>query len=96
MNEAYWRARWEPLAGKIGDDLARNVELSQRIYDLTIELSGIGPLNARRAGVEAERQRLITERERNDHVIAEDKAALADIQEEGRRAGALPGWFRSR
>lgn len=93
-DEAYWRARWTPLHAKIGADLNKGVTLASRIYSLTVELVGIGPLNARRAGVEAERQRLITEAQTLDDTIRADKAALAAIEEEGRRAGALPGWFR--
>src|SRR4051812_4863474 len=93
-DEAYWRSRWTPLSVKLGDELNKAVTLTTRIYDLTVELSGIGPVNARRAGVEAERQRLITESQTLDDAIRADKAALAAIQEEGRRAGALPGWFR--
>jgi hypothetical protein len=93
-DEAYWRGRWTPLHEKLGEDLQKALSLRGRIYDLTVELIGIGPLNARRGGVETERQRLITEAEAVDNMIAKDKAALAAVEEEGRRASALPGWFR--
>jgi ribosomal protein L12E/L44/L45/RPP1/RPP2 len=92
--EAYWRSRWMPLQKQLVVDLTTSVELDARIDELTNELLGIGPLNARRGGVEAERQRLITESRVLDSTIAADKASIAAIQEEGRRAGALPGWFR--
>jgi hypothetical protein len=93
-DEAYWRARWTPLYRKIADELAKSVEMRKRIYELTVDLSGIGPLNARRGGVEAERQRLMTEADALDNIVARDKAEFEAIREEGRRAGALPGWFR--
>ncbi len=93
-DEAYWRARWTPVAARIAAEYDDLVTHRRRILDLTVELTGIGPLNARRAGVEAERQRLITEAENIENKIAGDKAELASIQEEGRHAGALPGWFR--
>jgi len=93
-DEAYWRARWTPLYKKIADELAKSVEMRKRIYDLSVDLSGIGPLNARRGGVEAERQRLMTEADALDNIVARDKAEFEAIREEGRRANALPGWFR--
>jgi len=61
--EAYWRARVAPLKKKIHDNIVNELALKRRIDNLTYELSGIGALNTRRAGVETERQRLITERE---------------------------------
>ena len=92
--EAYWRARWTPLQQKLDGELAKSLTLRSRISELTVELSGIGPLNARRGGVESERQRLVTEAQLLDGNISADKATLEAIREEGRRAGALPGWFR--
>lgn len=92
-NEAYWRARWTPVQRRLNEELAKSAKLKARVSELTSELSDdFGTLNARRA--EAERQRLIMESDTLDSVISADKAALANIQEEGRRAGALPGWFR--
>jgi hypothetical protein len=87
-------ARWTPLQQKLDGELAKSLTLRSRISELTVELSGIGPLNARRGGVESERQRLVTEAQLLDGNISADKATLEAIREEGRRAGALPGWFR--
>ena len=93
-DEAYWRAQWTPIQRKLDEELAKSKRLKARVIELTNELSVIGTLNGRRAAVESQRQRLITESDTLDVVISGDKAALASIQEEGRRAGALPGWFR--
>lgn len=93
-DEPYWRARTAPLHQRIAAALTRAVPLNARIAYLTEDLNGIGPLNARRGGVETERQRLITEALTLDEGLATDRRALADIEEEGRRVGALPGWFR--
>jgi hypothetical protein len=93
-DEAYWRGRVAPLHQKVAETLAKLVVLDRRISDLTVDLQGIGPLNARRGGVESERQRLITESDSFHATVDADKAAIQAIEEEGRRAGALPGWFR--
>ena len=93
-DEGYWRGRVEPIRQRIIANLEKEIGIRQRIIDLTRELEGIGPLNARRAGVETERQRLITEADNLDATVRADTRAFENIQEEGRRAGALPGWFR--
>ena len=93
-DEAYWRGRVAPLHRGMAEKLAKAATVDRRIRELTDELSGIGPLNARRGGVESERQRLITEADTLRASISVDKAEIEAIEEEGRRAGALPGWFR--
>jgi hypothetical protein len=93
-NEAYWRGRAAPIKTRIAQNEAKFKNTRRRIDSLTAELSGIGALNARRGGVETERQRLITEQDRLLSDLAADGKALNDVEEEGRRAGALPGWFR--
>jgi len=92
--EAYWRGRVTPLQAKLAGVVAKRVAVDRRIDDLTTEMRGIGPLNARRGGVESERQRLITESGQLGIETKGIKAEIAAIEEEGRRAGALPGWFR--
>ena len=93
-DEAYWRAQWTPIQRKLDEELAKSAKLKARVIELTNELSVIGTLNGRRAAIETQRQRLINESDLLDSVITGDKAALSNIQDEGRRAGALPGWFR--
>ena len=92
--EAYWRGRTAPIRARIAQNQVKFEETGRRINSLTAELSGIGALNARRGGVETERQRLITEHDRMLSDLVADRKALSDVEEEGRRAGALPGWFR--
>lgn len=92
--EAYWRGRTAPIKARLAEHQARFEEADRRVGALTAEVSGIGVLNTRRGGVESERQRLITEREKLRSDLVADRKALSDVQEEGRRAGALPGWLR--
>jgi hypothetical protein len=62
-DEAYWRGRVTPLHLQIDSASLSTISLRRRIAVLTAELLETGPLNARRGGIEAERQRLITEAE---------------------------------
>jgi len=93
-DEAYWRGRVAPLHRGVAEKQAKLATLDRRIVELTNDLNGIGALNARRGGVESERQRLITESDTLRASINAEKADIEAIEEEGRRAGALPGWFR--
>ena len=92
--EAYWRERGDPIRRRIDEAKSRRALMTARIAELTDQLYDIGPLNTRRGGVETERQRLISERDELDRLTAIDIRAFKDLEEEGRRAGALPGWFR--
>ena len=49
---------------------------------------------AQRSQIELERKRAIAEQERVREEIESQKKAIADIEEEARRAGVPPGWLR--
>jgi hypothetical protein len=93
-DQAYWRGRVAPLHRRIADKLATLESMERRIRELTSELNSVH-LNARRAaGLETERQRLMSDADVIRASVKADKAEVDAIEEEGRRAGALPGWFR--
>jgi hypothetical protein len=95
-DETYWRARVAPLNQRIRENTTKAIPLQRRVDELTQQLADIiGPPNARR-GRERERQRLITQVQQLENARRTQEAELARIEEEGRRAGALPGWFRPR
>jgi hypothetical protein len=92
--EAYWRSRVAPAHKKINESQRKLDELRKRIAELTTEMNGLVTVNPRRGSVDSERQKLITQADRQEAELEADKKVLADVEEEGRRAGALPGWFR--
>lgn len=49
---------------------------------------------AQRARIELERQRALTEFERVKNEVEQHRTAIADLEEEARRAGVPPGWLR--
>jgi hypothetical protein len=92
--EAYWRNRVAPLHKKINESQLKSDALRKRIAETTTEMHGLETVNPRRGSVESERQKLVTQADRLDAEISAEKKSLGDIEEEGRRAGALPAWFR--
>jgi hypothetical protein len=49
---------------------------------------------AQRAQLELERKRALAEQERVKGEIEKQKKAIADLEEEARKAGVPPGWIR--
>jgi hypothetical protein len=49
---------------------------------------------AQRAVIERDRQKAASELERLKKQIVDDRKAVADFEEEARRAGVPPGWLR--
>jgi hypothetical protein len=89
--EAYWRGRMQALytklAGNLGDAHVNQhnlVNLQARAQATIIYLTVFGP----------EILRLHDEVTHWTAVVEEDYAAIAALEEEGRRDGALPGWLR--
>jgi hypothetical protein len=93
-DEAYWRERIAPLLGQLAGQTAKLEVIDRRIAELTRELGSIGPKNARWSVAKSESSRLIAQAEQLRTEIKWTKAQIDVVAEEGRRAGALPGWFR--
>ncbi len=90
--EAYWRARAAQARAAV-DQAERRVERLDRMANATT----IAP----RDGIVVRRERWAQNREKILTALAEARAelgrareALASLEDEGRRAGALPGWLR--
>jgi hypothetical protein len=91
--EEAWRAR----IARARDDLHRNEifaeALQSRINALSADFAARDD-PAQRAQLADDRQKALEELERVKHDIESSRKAVADIEEEGRRAGIPPGWLR--
>jgi hypothetical protein len=92
-NEAYWKDR----IGKARGDLDRAKTfadaLQSRINALTTDFAGRSD-PAQRAQIGNDRQKAIAELDRVKKEIETNTKAIADIQEEARKAGVPAGWVR--
>jgi hypothetical protein len=92
-DQAYWSGRQKTLQTQLERDQTFAVALQSRISALTTQyVNQSDPVQ--QAAVATERQNAITELNRLTKQIEDDKKALADLQEEARRAGVPPGWLR--
>jgi hypothetical protein len=90
-DEAYWRGRLKPLQTKLGSDIETRRPVASRLVELSSELEPNLPSFALFG---AEIGRLTTEVQRLNLIIANDNQDIDNLREEGRHAGALPGWLR--
>jgi len=87
--EAYWRGRVAVYRARVAE--------AQRRYDaldrmIRVGQGGSSDENGVRRIYSAQDMKLMADSAQAD--VAKAKAALEALAEEGRRAGALPGWFR--
>ena len=92
-DKAYWAGRVKGLQDTLDRDQTYADALQSRINALTTDfVNRADP--AQRAVIERDRQRSLAELAKLKEQIQKDKKALADLDEEARRAGVPPGWLR--
>jgi hypothetical protein len=92
-DKAYWAGRVKGLQDTLDRDQTYADALQSRINALTTDfVNRADP--AQRSVIERDRQRSIAELAKLKEQIQKDKKALADLDEEARRAGVPPGWLR--
>lgn len=92
-DQAYWSGRITAARAALDRSKIFADALQSRINALTADFTARDD-PAQRAQIELERQRAIAELERVKKEIAEQTKAIADIEEEARKAGVPPGWLR--
>jgi hypothetical protein len=92
-DEAYWRSRINTARSALERSRIFADALQSRLNALTTDIVNRAD-PAQRAQLELERQRALAELERVKKEIADQTKAIADIEEEARKAGVPPGWLR--
>jgi hypothetical protein len=92
-DQAYWGGRMAAARAAVERSRLFAEALQSRINALTADFVNRDD-PAQRAQIELERQRSVAELERVKKEIEEQTKAIADIEEEARKAGVPPGWLR--
>ena len=92
-DQAYWAGRMKGLQGQLERDQNYADAMQTRINALTTDFVNRDD-PAQRSVVERDRQKSVAELARLKKSIEDGKKAIADLEEEARRAGAPPGWLR--
>jgi len=91
--EAAWRQRISSARDSLQRSQMFAEALQSRINGLTADFTSRDD-PAQRAVVANDRQKALAELDRVKNDITQQTKAIADIQEEARRAGVPPGWLR--
>ena len=92
-DEAYWRGRITEARQNLARSQVFHDALQSRINALTTDFVNRDDPAQRRV-IEADRLKALAELDRVTKEIAQFKKAIADIEEEARRAAVPPGWLR--
>ena len=92
-DQAYWSGKLKALREQMDRDQGYADAMQTKINALTTDfVNRDDPAQKRR--IEADRLKALAELARLKKAVVDDTKALADLQEEARRAGVPPGWLR--
>ena len=92
-DQAYWAGRAKDLQTQLDRDQSFADALQSRINALTADFTARDD-PAQRSVIERDRQKALAELDRLTQAIKSDLKAIADFEDEARRAGVPPGWLR--
>ena len=94
-DEAYWRRRAEPIRQQLEYNTDRLNTAKKRLESLKGEEGlDVNTANGRYSPAQAERQRITSQVQELEDQVRRNEQAMKTLEDEGRKAGALPGWFR--
>ena len=92
-DQAYYAGKMKELRGKLDRDQSFLSALQSQINALNTDFVNRDD-PAQRSQIEQSRNKALAQRAQLQKDIADDKKAIADFEEEARKAGAPPGWLR--
>jgi hypothetical protein len=92
-DQKYWADRMKGLNGKLAEDKVLADAVQSRINALTADFVNRDD-PAQRAVIASDKQKAVDELARLKQSVVEDTKAIADTEEEARKAGVPPGWLR--
>ena len=94
-DEAYWRRRAEPIRQQLGYSTERLNAAKKRLENLKADEGlDVSVANGRSSPAQAERQRQASLVQELETQVQYLEQRMKNLEDEGRKAGALPGWFR--
>ena len=92
-DKAYWAGRLKGLQDQLERDATFADALQSKINALTTDFVNRDD-PAQRAVLERDKQKALAQLTKLKQSVITDKKAIADLEEEARRAGVPPGWLR--
>ena len=92
-DQAYWSGKMKAAQTQLDRDQAYAVAMQVQVNALTTDFTNRDD-PAQRAAIDQDRKKTMAELDRLTVAIQQDKKAVADLQEDARKAGVPPGWLR--
>jgi hypothetical protein len=92
-DQSYWGKRMAELREQLDRDTTFAEALQTRVNSLTTDFVNRDD-PAQRTRIGTDRQKAVAELDRLKKSIEDGKKAVADLEDEARRAGVPPGWLR--
>jgi hypothetical protein len=92
-DQAYWSSKMKSLREQVDRDQSYADAMQTKVNALTTDFVNRDD-PAQKAVIERDRQKALAELARLQKAIIDDKKAVANFEEEARRAGVAPGWLR--
>ena len=92
-DKAYWSGRLKKLHDQLEQNQTLVDAMQTRINALSTDFVNRDD-PAQRSVIERDRQKALSELARLKQAVVDGKKAVADLEEEARRAGVPPGWLR--
>jgi hypothetical protein len=92
-DKAYWSGRLKTLQDQLDQNQILVDAIQTRINALSTDFVNRDD-PAQRSVIERDRQKALAELARLKKAVVDGKKAVADLEEEARRAGVPPGWLR--
>ena len=92
-DKAYWSGRLKKLQDQVEQNQGLVEAMQTRINALSTDFVNRDD-PAQRSVIERDRQKALSELTRLKQAVVDGKKAIADLEEEARRAGVPPGWLR--
>ena len=92
-DKVYWAGRLKTLQGQVDQNQVLVDAIQTRINALSTDFVNRDD-PAQRSVIERDRQKALTELARLKQAVVDGKKAIADLEEEARRASVPPGWLR--
>lgn len=94
-DEGYWRRRAEPIRQQLAYSTERLNAAKKRLESLkSDEGLDVAVANGRSSAAQGERQRQASLVQELESQVQYLEQRMKNLEDEGRKAGALPGWFR--
>lgn len=92
-DKAYWAGRLKTLQDQVDQNQTLVDAMQTRINALSTDFVNRDD-PAQRSVIERDRQKALSELTRLKQAVVDGKKAIANLEEEARRAGVPPGWLR--